>query len=72
MVRGREAYHCVLGAKVVDYEGTTNSPGHIEQTTKGSRNGGVVRPLVTYLMTVAQPNTTLSEVLLPVMLRDAD
>ena len=69
MAFGKEAYHCVLGTKVVDYEGTTNSPGHIEQTTERSRNGGKMRPLVTYLMTVAQPNTTLSEVLLPVMLR---
>ena len=72
MACGRETYHCVLGAKVVDYEGTTNSPRHIEQTTEGSRNGGMVRPLVTYLITVAQPNTTLNEVLLPVMLRNAD
>jgi hypothetical protein len=34
MDHGRKAHHCVLGAKVVDYEGTANSPGHIEQTAE--------------------------------------
>jgi len=31
---GRKAHHCVLGAEVVNYEGTANSPGHIEQTAE--------------------------------------
>ena len=66
----RKAHHCVLGAKVVDYEGTADSPGHIEQTAEklacGSTECG---DLAAYLITVAQPNTTLREVLLPMMLQ---
>ena len=70
MACGKEAYHGVLGAKVVDHEGAANSPRHIEQTTGKSANGGRVRTLANYLITVAQPNTTLSEVSPPVMLRE--
>ena len=36
MVHGRKAYHCVLGAEVVDYECTANSPRHIKQTVEKS------------------------------------
>jgi hypothetical protein len=36
----REAHHGVLGTKIVDHEGTANSPGHVEQTTEKSINGG--------------------------------
>jgi hypothetical protein len=69
MACGREAHHGVLGTKIVDHEGTANSPGHVEQTTeKKSISGSKVRTLVTYLITVAQPKMTLSEVLPPVML----
>jgi hypothetical protein len=32
----RKAHHCLLGAEVVDYEGTANSPRHIEQTAEKS------------------------------------
>jgi hypothetical protein len=34
MVHGRKAHHCVFGVEVVDYEGTANSPRHIEQTAE--------------------------------------
>ena len=34
MVYGRKAHHCVLRAEVIDYEGTANSPRHIEQTVE--------------------------------------
>jgi hypothetical protein len=31
---GGKAHHCVFGAKVVDYEGAANSPGHIKQAVE--------------------------------------
>jgi hypothetical protein len=70
MARGRETHHGVLGTKVVDDEGTANGPRHIEQTAEKSINGDRVPVLTTYLITVAQPNTILSAVLPPVMLRE--
>ena len=69
MNHGRETHHCVLGAEVVDYEGTANSPGHIEQTAQNLACGTGWADPVAYLITVAQPNTTLREVLLPMMLQ---
>lgn len=36
MDHGRKAHHCQLGAEVVDYEGTANSPRHVEQTAEKS------------------------------------
>ena len=64
-----KTHHCVFGAKVVDDEGTANSPRHIKQATQKLMCGTMGRPSGTYLMTVAQPNTTLSEVLPPVILQ---
>ena len=49
MDRGREAHHGVLGAKVVDHEGTTNSPRNIEQTVEKSINWFAAGSLVALL-----------------------
>jgi hypothetical protein len=62
-------HHCVLGAKVVDDEGAANSSGHIKQTAEKSMRARTGRLPAAYLITVAQPNTALSEVLLPMMLQ---
>lgn len=63
-----EAHHGVLWAKVIDHKRSANGSGHVEQTVEISMTRGMEHCFLAYLMTVAQPKTTLSEVLPPVML----
>lgn len=64
-----EPHHRVLRAKIIDHERSANGSGHVEQT-EDLNDQNEIKISWAYLITVAQPKTTLSEELPPVMLRD--
>ena len=66
--RQLKSYHRPLRAENVHDEGTNDRSGHVEQAAYGSEGNTTLRCENTHLMTTAQPKTTVSESLPPVML----